>query len=61
MSWMVAPIAFMRTKPRMPKVEGMSQPIVCHAPGMPSLGQLTPLRKRKGTEVKTTSSMMFSL
>ena len=49
-----------RTKPLTPKVEGMRSAKVCQYQGIAVPGQLTPLRKSIGTEVKTAMSMMLS-
>jgi len=56
----LAPIDESRTKPLMAGVEGMSAPSVFQYQGMALAGQLTPLKKSMGTEVKTMIKMMLS-
>ena len=57
---MVAPMELTRIKARTPKVLGKSHDTPCQALGMLDCGHDTPVRKSRGMETKTTSSITFS-
>ena len=55
-----APIVFILTNPRMPNVDGNSHDSHCQNSGIALCGQDTPEMNSNGTDVNTTTSMMFS-